>query len=483
MRLTDLIAGAGTGLTMRGDATDMDIVAISADSRDVAPGHLFAALPGTRADGRSFIADAVARGARAVLAPEGVTVDDDRVALITSADVRAALALLAARHAGAQPANAVAVTGTNGKTSVAEFTRQLWGMEGLAAAAIGTLGVPGRGPGLTTPDPVTLHGALAGLAADGVTHVSLEASSHGLDQRRLDGVRLRAAGFTNLSRDHLDYHASPEDYLGAKRRLFSELLPDDATAVLNADSPHFGNLSDAASGPVISYGRRGRDLAVVGMSPTPRGHDLRVGVFGRVTELEIPLIGAFQVANALCAAGLAVACGSDPATAIANCGRLLGVPGRLQLVGRKANGAPAFVDYAHTPDGIETALSALRGHGARRIVVVFGCGGDRDSGKRPLMGRAAARLADVVIVTDDNPRTEDAARIRAEILAAAPGAAEIADRAQAIAEGVRALGGGDMLVIAGKGHETGQIVGDTVLPFDDAGTLRDALLAAGGRVQ
>ncbi len=465
---------------MRGGAEGTEIAGITADSREVAPGFLFAALPGARTDGRRFIAEAVARGAAAVLAPEGVELEDGELALLTSPDARAALARLAARHAGGQPETVVAVTGTNGKTSVAHFTRQLWEMEGRAAAAVGTLGLPGRGPGLPTPEPVALHRALAELAADGVTHLALEASSHGLEQRRLDGVGFRAAAFTNLSRDHLDYHATPEAYLAAKRRLFAELLPEDGTAVLNADSPRFGDMASAARGRVISWGRRGRDLAIVEAAPSPRGHGLRVAAFGREHSVEIPLIGGFQIENALCAVGLAVACGSSPETAVGNCAGLAGVPGRLQMVARHPSGAAVFVDYAHTPDALGAVLAALRAHGPKRLLVVFGCGGDRDPGKRPMMGRVAAERADVAFVTDDNPRSEDAAGIRSQILAAAPDAIEIAGREEAIAEAAGQLAAGDMLVIAGKGHETGQIVGNEILPFDDADVARRAVGDARG---
>ena len=484
MRLAELIARAGERDGMRDSAGGPEITGIAADSRDVAPGFLFAALPGTRTDGRRFIADAIARGARAVLAPDGTALDDSGVVLLTSPDVRASLARIAAAHAGRQPETAVAVTGTNGKTSVARFTQQLWSMQGLAAASIGTLGVSGPAgaadPGLTTPEPVALHRRLADLARSGVDHVALEASSHGLDQRRLDGVRLRAAGFTNFSRDHLDYHATPAQYLAAKRRLFEDLLQPDAVAVLNADIPEFEAVSACVRGAVISYGRNGRDLRFADIAPSPGGHVLDIEAFGRAERLEIPLIGEFQVHNAACAAGLAVASGADPETVLGDCARLAGIRGRMQLVARRADGAPVFVDYAHTPDALGTVLRALRAHGAGRLVVVFGCGGDRDPGKRPMMGRIAAALADTVIVTDDNPRTEDAASIRAEVLAAAPDAAEIGDRAEAIAEGVRRLGAGDMLVVAGKGHETSQAVGGKVLPFDDAEVARAAAAASGG---
>ena len=485
MRLAELIERAGERDGMADSAGSPEITGIAADSRDVAPGFLFAAMPGTCTDGRRFIAEAIARGARAVLAPDGTALEDDRIVLLTSRDVRASLARIAAAHAGRQPDMAVAVTGTNGKTSVACFTQQLWSMQGLAAASIGTLGVSGPAgisdPGLTTPEPVALHGCLAGLARDGVDCVALEASSHGLDQRRLDGVRLGAAGFTNFSRDHLDYHATPARYLAAKRRLFEDLLHPDGVAVLNADMPEFEAISAGVRGTVMSYGYRGRDLRLACLTPSPGGHVLELEAFGRATRVEIPLVGEFQVRNAVCAAGLVVATGTDPETVLDHCTRLASVRGRMQLVARHGGGAPVYVDYAHTPDALGAVLGALRAHGARRLVVVFGCGGGRDPGKRPMMGRVAASLADTVIVTDDNPRTENAASIRSEILAAAPDAIEIGDRAEAIAEGVRRLGAGDMLVVAGKGHETGQIVGTAILPFDDAEVARAA--ATGGMAQ
>jgi UDP-N-acetylmuramoyl-L-alanyl-D-glutamate--2,6-diaminopimelate ligase len=466
-------------------AGSIEIAGLTADSRAVAPGFLFAAIPGTKADGRRFIGPALDAGAAAVLAPEGTALPrETSAALVEARNVRAALARMAAAFYGAQPETMAAVTGTNGKTSVAHFTRQLWTLLGHRAASLGTLGLMlpdgTTRPSLTTPDPVTLHADLAALAADGVDHAVMEASSHGLEQSRLDGVRLRAAGFTNLSRDHLDYHGTEEAYFAAKRRLFSELLPDDGVAVLNADVPQFAALAAATKGEVISYGRAGDTLRILKAEPSETGMDLALSVYGEPIDVELALAGAFQSWNALCAAGLVLACGGDADAVMSALPRLEGVPGRLQPAGRAASGAPVYVDYAHTPDGLETVLRALRPHTSARLVAVFGCGGDRDRGKRPMMGAIGARLADVAIVTDDNPRSEDPASIRAEIMAAAPGATEIGDREAAIRHAVGLLAAGDVLVVAGKGHETGQIVGDTVRPFDDVAVCRAALVDAGG---
>ena len=483
MRLSELVVEAGMNAAR--PAGDPEITGLASDSRAVAPGFLFAALPGSRADGRRFIPDAIRRGASAILAPTGTSVAGNRVALVTSGDARAALARLAAAFSGRQPATVAAVTGTNGKTSVAHFTRRIWSMLGFEAAAIGTLGLTVDGacenpPGLTTPDPVSLHGALAGLAGKGIDRAVIEASSHGLDQRRLDGVRLRAAAFTNLTRDHLDYHGTWPAYRAAKLRLFSELLPEDGVAVANADAPEFGAVTAAAKGRVVSYGFAGRDLRLAEATPAADGQLLSLRAFGRDAKVDLPLAGRFQALNALCAIGLAVACGAEPGDALGCAERLSGAPGRMQRIGRLPRGGAAYVDYAHTPDALENVLLALRPHAAGRLIVVFGCGGDRDRGKRPAMGRVASALADLAIVTDDNPRSEAPAAIRAGILAAAPAAMEIGDRAEAIAKGVDLAGDRDVLVVAGKGHESGQIVGDEILPFDDAEVARNAVVRAGG---
>jgi UDP-N-acetylmuramoyl-L-alanyl-D-glutamate--2,6-diaminopimelate ligase len=477
LQLADLLQGLD--VTAPPGAEAIEIIGITADSRAVRPGFLFAAIPGSKLDGRRFIADAAAAGAVAVLAPTGT---DAALPVIGAAEPRRALALVAARFHGRQPATVVAVTGTNGKTSVASFVRQIWTALGLPAASIGTLGleVPGRParPSLTTPDPVALQADLAALAADGIEHLAMEASSHGLDQFRLDGVRLAAAGFTNLSRDHLDYHGSMAAYLEAKSALFQRLLPAGAAAVLNADVPEFATLAAIARGRaqrVIDYGTAASALRLVERRPTATGQDLALQAFGREVSLHLPLVGAFQAANVLCALGLAVGSGSDVFPALATLPRLTGVAGRLQHVATTPDGAAVYVDYAHTPDALETVLTALRPHAEGRLVVVFGAGGDRDTGKRPVMGAVTARLADIAIVTDDNPRSEVPAAIRAAVLAGCPGGIEIGDRAEAIREAVRLMRRGDLLVVAGKGHEQGQTIGTTVRPFDDATVVREAV--------
>ena len=483
MRLTELVKESAKVM----DPTalqETEIRGLAVDSRKVAPGFLFAALPGTRADGRAFIDQAVAQGAVAVLAPTGTALGsyDRPVQLITDDNPRRRLALMAARFYGRQPSVVAAVTGTNGKTSVASFTRQIWQRLGRTAASLGTLGLsPPRADtpqSLTTPDPIELHRCLAGLADDGIECLVMEASSHGLDQYRLDGVRVSAAAFTNLTRDHLDYHGGMAAYGQAKLRLFGELLATDGTAVINADLP-FGEEVRAVCRRrgirVISYGIAESDLRLIGQEPTEHGQRLMLDVFGRAGAVDLPLAGTFQAANVLAALGLVVATGAEPRPALATLASLEGVTGRLELVARTQRGGQIYVDYAHTPDALETVLNALRPHTRNHLSVVFGCGGDRDRGKRPLMGEIAARLADRVIVTDDNPRSEEAAAIRREILAAAPKAQEIADRGEAIATAVATLGPGDVLVIAGKGHESGQIVGDRVLPFVDRDVARAAV--------
>jgi UDP-N-acetylmuramoyl-L-alanyl-D-glutamate--2,6-diaminopimelate ligase len=466
-----------------------EIRGLTADSRAVERGFLFAALPGSRHDGRAFIAEAVGRGAVAVLAPTGTELPAgaEAAALVTDPDPRRRLALMAASFYGAQPRTVAAVTGTNGKTSVASFTRQIWRRLGLSAASLGTLGlVPARADAphsLTTPDPVELHRCLAALAGDGIDHLVMEASSHGLDQRRLDGVRIGAAAFTNLTRDHLDYHGGMAAYLDAKRRLFAELLLPGGTAVLNADDPAAADLAAtcAARGlRVLTYGVAGRELRLLNQRPTPGGQHLTLEIDGRRHEVSLLLAGTFQAANVLAALGLVLATGAQiPGTldrALDLLGGLEGVPGRLEPIGRTPRGGEVYVDYAHTPDALHTVLQALRPHTAGRLWVVFGCGGDRDPGKRPMMGEIAARLADGVIV-DDTPRSEDPAAIRRAILAAAPRAEEIGDRGEAIARAVATLSAGDVLVIAGKGHESGQTVGDRVLPFDDRDVARRSIAA------
>ena len=467
----------------------IEIEGLSADSRQIAPGYLFAALPGSAADGRAFIDEAVAKGAVAVLGPAGTRLKNygRPVALLTDENPRRRLALMAAQFYGRQPRLIAAVTGTNGKTSVADFTRQIWQHVGCKAASLGTLGLvpahPAAPPALTTPDPVALQRCLAALAADGFDHLAMEASSHGLDQYRLDGVQVTAAAFTNLSRDHLDYHGSMDAYLGAKLRLFTDLLRDGGLAVINADVPEAEAIKTAVverDVTVLSYGQAGHALRLAARTARPDGQALVLDVLGARHEVRLPLAGTFQASNVLAALGLAIATGSEPEAALAALPRLQGVRGRMELVARTPNGAAVYVDYAHTPDALETVLSALRPHTEGRLSVVFGCGGDRDPGKRPLMGDAAQRLADVAIVTDDNPRNEDPAAIRRQALAAAPGAREIGDREDAIAQAVEELGPGDILVVAGKGHETGQTVAGEVLPFDDRAVAQAAVAALSG---
>lgn len=461
---------------------DVEITGLTADSRSVRPGFLFAALPGARLDGRRFIADAVSAGAAAVLAPPDVSREGVAVPLILDANPRRRLAHMAAIFHRAQPETVAAVTGTNGKTSVAAFTHQLWTGLGFGAACLGTLGLiaPGErgGPSLTTPDPVALHRILAGLKQKRVDHLALEASSHGLAQHRLDGVRVRAAAFTNISRDHLDYHGTMAEYRAAKLRLFAELVEADGAAVINAESPEGTEVRRIARRRglrVIRYGLERGDIRCRRAAPSAEGWDLDLDVLGERFSLHFPLPGAFQVTNALAALGLVVACGADIRRTAPLLAALEGVPGRMQRAARLASSAAVYVDYAHTPDALATVLEALRPHAAGRLVVLFGCGGDRDRGKRPEMGALAASLADRAIVTDDNPRSEDPAAIRREILAACPGADEIGDRRAAIEAAVADLAAGDLLVLAGKGHETGQVVGDRVLPFDDATAACEAV--------
>jgi UDP-N-acetylmuramoyl-L-alanyl-D-glutamate--2,6-diaminopimelate ligase len=475
-------------LLRRDVASDPIITGVTSDSRKVAPGVLFVALPGTAADGRAFIPQALAQGAAAVLAPTD-TPDSAAPVLVTSGDVRRAYAIAARGFYGAQPKTCVAVTGTNGKTSVATFCRQIWAGLGHKSASMGTLGVVGQkgertyaltGPGLTSPDAAEAARLMAELAKKEVTHVALEASSHGIDQRRLDGVALKAAAFTNLTQDHLDYHGTMEDYRAAKLRLFETLLPRGRTAVLNADSDAYSAFASAsimAGLGVFGVGERGRDLTLIGRQATPEGQRLTLDVRGEVREILLPLAGAFQASNALVAAGLCIAAGEKPDAVIGALEGLAGAQGRMQRIGatQSGSGGEVYVDYAHTPDGLETVLNALRPHATGRLIVVFGAGGDRDRGKRPLMGQIAGRLADVAIVTDDNPRSEDPAAIRAEVRAGCPEALEIGDRRAAIEAAVEMMRDGDVVVIAGKGHEQGQIVAGVTHPFDDATVASEAL--------
>jgi len=471
---------------LRRDVTsDPVITGVTADSRKVGPGSLFVALPGSAADGRAFIPQALSQGAAAVLAPADTDAAMAPV-LVTSGDVRRAYAIAARSFYGAQPATCVAVTGTNGKTSVAAFCRQIWAALGLHAASMGTLGVLAQmgnvnraltGPGLTSPDAADAACLLADLATSGVTHLALEASSHGIDQRRLDGVTLKAAAFTNLTQDHLDYHGTMDAYRDAKLRLFETLLPRGRTAVLNADSEAYSSFAAASimSGlGVMGVGERGRDLSLVARHPTPEGQRLTIDARGTVYEVLLPLAGAFQASNALVAAGLCIAAGETVDRVLGGLEKITGAQGRLQRIPGPGRGE-VYVDYAHTPDGLETVLKALRPHATGRLIVVFGAGGDRDKGKRPLMGEIVGRLADVAIVTDDNPRSEDPAAIRKAVREGCPTASETGDRRAAIQQAIEMMGDGDVVVIAGKGHEQGQIIAGTTHPFDDATVAAEAL--------
>ena len=482
------------GLRAQG-GREATVTGLSVDSRQVKPGHLFAALPGTRMHGGEFIQYALRMEAAAILTDrEGAEIAKAELAASTAAlivveDPRQVLAYTAALWFGRQPETVVAVTGTSGKTSVATFTRQIWQALGHRAANLGTMGVLGdfTAPlAHTTPEPITLHRVLRDMAEAGITHAAMEASSHGLDQGRLDGVRLKAAAFTNFSQDHLDYHASFDEYFAAKAGLFSRVLPEEGTAVINIDDPR--------GREVLTIARsRGQRIMTVGHDPAAdlriaaqrfdaTGQDLRFTQGGRPHLVRLALIGGFQAENVLAAAGLAMAAGDAPEAVIAALPGLTTVRGRMELAAKRDNGATVFVDYSHKPGALASALQSLRPHVLGRIVVVFGAGGDRDRLKRPLMGEVAAKHADVVFVTDDNPRSEDPAAIRAEVMAGCPEATEVGDRAEAILRGVDALGPGDALLIAGKGHETGQIVGNDIYPFDDAEQASVAVAALEGRI-
>lgn len=464
---------------------DIDITGITADSRAVRPGFLFVAIPGVKMDGRSFIGDAVKHGAAAILTSrleEGAAVP--AVPVLPSSNVRHSVAVMAARFYAHQPAHVAAITGTDGKTSTAHFYQQLWRLMGVKAASIGTLGViapeglPEYPAVNTTPDPVLLMATLKDLAQHGVQHVAMEASSHGLDQHRLDGVQVRVAGFTNLTRDHLDYHHTEAAYFNAKKRLFTEVMRGGGVAVLNADERHFAELKQAAqqhNHRVMGYGFAGDALKLLSLQPHATGQKAVLGTAGAEYTLEIPLIGGFQVMNILCAMGMAIAEGAEIEALCEAVQRLQGVPGRLEQVAVHGSGAPVFIDYAHTTGGLESVLTHIRPHVQGRLVLVFGCGGDRDRGKRPEMGKIAAQLADSVFVTDDNPRSENPTLIRRDVMEGCPDATEIEGRAAAIVAAAKTLKQGDALVIAGKGHEKVQIIGDVTHPFDDAEEARKAV--------
>ena len=480
LRLTELLNGVK--LSQATVLDDVTITGLTADSRAVKPGFLFAAIPGTSLDGRDYIDAALRAGAAAVLSTPDVT--EERVtpgiSLITADNPRLSLAQMASVFYGKKPETIAAVTGTNGKTSVAAFARQIWNALGQKAASIGTLGITGPGlegdGGLTTPDPVDLHCQLFELCSAGFNNVVLEASSHGLDQFRLDGVPIRAAAFTNLTRDHLDYHGSMKEYRVAKMRLFRDLLVPGGGMVVNAETPEFPALMELARErgfEFFSYGLSKGDIKCRSMEPTKDGWNLVLEVLGTEHPVEFPLLGSFQVENALAALGLVIACGVEYGNAAATLEVLEGVPGRMETVVRLPSGARVIVDYAHTPDALKTILTATRPHVGRRLTVVFGCGGNRDKVKRPEMGAIASQLAENVIVTDDNPRYEDAGEIRKEIAVSCPSCVEIAGRRDAIGVAISELAEGDILIVAGKGHETGQIIGNEVVPFSDAEVVRE----------
>lgn len=480
------------GLTAQGGRR-ADVTGLAVDSREVKDGYLFAALPGTRVHGGEFIQYALRMGATAILTDaEGARIaqaelDAGNAALIIAEDPRQTLAYAAALWFGAQPEVVVAVTGTNGKTSVTNFARQIWVALGLEAINLGTTGVEGafEAPlAHTTPEPITLHRILAEAEAVGVTHAAMEASSHGLEQRRLDGVRLVAAGFTNFTQDHLDYHDGFEAYFNAKAGLFARVLSEDGVAVINVDDPKGVDMAAVARDrgqEVLAVGRSdGTDLHLLAQRFGPTGQELRFEWRGQVHQVELNLIGGFQADNVLLAAALTIAAGADPDRVFETLPQMATVRGRMQLAATRENSAAVFVDYAHTPDAVATALKALRPHVMGRLIAIVGAGGDRDASKRPLMGQAAAENADMVIVTDDNPRTEDPATIRNAVMQGCPDATNVADRAEAILRGVDALGPGDALLILGKGHETGQIVGEDIFPFDDSEQASVAVAALDG---
>jgi UDP-N-acetylmuramoyl-L-alanyl-D-glutamate--2,6-diaminopimelate ligase len=483
MKLSDLF-GDDAVIVPQAKTGAIEISGLAVDSRAVKPGDLFFALAGAKTDGARFVDAAIAAGAVAIAGSQPPT-GGCRVPFVTTQNPRRALSLAAAKFFPKQPSTIAAVTGTSGKTSVAAFTRQIWQRLGFEAASIGTIGLVSPKltvyGSLTTPDPIALHRQLDEIAREGVTHLAFEASSHGLDQFRLDGVRVNAGAFTNLSRDHMDYHPDVAHYLGAKLRLFRDLVADGGAAVISADHDCSRDVIEVARQRklhLITVGRKGdgagEGIRVVANAIDGFAQRLELEHRGKTYSIHLPLVGEFQIENAIVAAGLAIATGSAPEKVFAALEALEGAKGRLERVGER-NGAPIFVDYAHKPDALTKALQALRPYTKRKLIVVFGAGGDRDAGKRPLMGAIAADNADEVIVTDDNPRSENPAAIRAAIVAAAKGAKEIGDRSGAISSAIAGLAKGDVLLIAGKGHETGQIIGDHVLPFSDHDAVASAL--------
>ncbi|PHR92111.1 MAG: UDP-N-acetylmuramoyl-L-alanyl-D-glutamate--2,6-diaminopimelate ligase [Robiginitomaculum sp.] len=476
MKLSTLIAPRTLDMDI-----DPEITSLTADSRNVTAGSLFAALPGEISDGRDYIASALEKGASAILSLPGL--DTMSVPYIANDTPRLMFSKLAARFYTGQPETLVAMTGTNGKSSTIEFLRQIWAHAGKKSACFGTLGVA-TDAGVTplthtTPDAIALHQTLQTLAQDGITHAGMEASSHGLKQYRLDGVKLSAVGFTNLTQDHFDYHPDMEDYFDAKARLFTELAPKGAPAIINVDGEYgkrMAQTADQAGLDVMSVGWAGKDLRIAEITPRSASQTLNLVWNGQHIKVELPLAGEFQVLNAVSALGLAVKTGVAQDVALEALTHLVGVAGRMEKAGASKMGAPVFVDFAHTPDGLDKLLRGVRPHTLGRIIVVFGCGGDRDPDKRAKMGVIAAKYADHVIVTDDNPRGEVPADIRRAVMAGCPNADEIGDRAKAIAHGIAMLEKNDCLVIAGKGHESGQIVGDKIIPFSDVSVAKEALL-------
>ncbi len=488
MRLIELVDESDSKMFDVNLDANTEISGVTCDSRLVEPGFLFAALPGTVSDGAEYIDDAIKRGASVILTKNDVPVGAG-ARLLQHPNPRKQFAEMAARFNPGQPETVACVTGTNGKTSVAFFLEQIWSSLGIKAASLGTLGLHTSNNNLksinepgshTTPDPVKLHRVLAELAGLGVSNLVIEASSHGLEQYRLDGVRIKYGAFTNISRDHLDYHASMESYMAAKLRLFTQLIADDGVAVINADRPE-GKEVEAACNvrglKIISVGKNGRDIRIVETVPENAGQQVKIEIGGNIFEINLPLVGAFQVENAVVALGLAIASGIAAADCVGALEHLNGVPGRMQAVGA-SNEKTVFVDYAHTPDALETVLKNLRPHTKNNLVVVFGAGGDRDTGKRSEMGSVAAMHADRVIITDDNPRSEDPAAIRAAILQSVPDAIEIGNRSKAIFHAIAELKTGDVLLVAGKGHEQGQVIGDKIIPFDDVLEAKKAIAGA-----
>ena len=472
--LTELLKGAGS------KSPRLKVEGVNADSRAIKPGEAFFAIPGLHTHGDAFAAQARANGAKAMITDRAPAADPGMPVVVVE-DVRSAYARAAARQFAPQPEVIVGVTGTNGKSSIVSFVRQIWAACGLKAASVGTVGIEtkmGLIPGeLTTPDALALHRDLGMLRAQGIDHVAMEASSQGLDQRRVDGIAFNAVAFTNLSRDHLDYHADMQAYRDAKVRLFTDLIADGGSAIVNVDDPHYEPFMFAALNrgvTLLTIGRDGAWFEIQSIENEGYGQTVHGRLVGEPVQFHLPLTGAFQVYNALVALALATSTGAPPSKALKALGKLKGARGRLELVGEH-NGAAIFVDYAHKPVALETALASLRPYASKTLHVVFGAGGDRDKGKRPMMGEIASRMADKVIVTDDNPRTEDAKVIRAEIMAAAPRAKEIGDRRKAIETAIKALKAGDVLLIAGKGHEDYQIVGTTKHHFSDHEVVAETL--------